>query len=509
LRKRLIAVAVAAALAGTGFAGAPASADPVGYVTPAGKGAIAGQYVVVLDDSVADVSGTAKRLAAGGKLLHVYRHALKGFAARISAAQARKIASDAAVASVQQDSVVRASGDVDVQVAQPVPAPPNTWWGLNRIDQRPVPPNAAGVYNFLPTAGSVTAYVIDTGILYSHAQFGGRATFGVDTVGGVAPPGVDCHGHGTHVSGTIGGSTYGVAKQVKLKSVRVLDCGGSGTFAGVVAGVDWVRANAVRPAVANMSLGGGFNVALNIAVNDLVESGVTVAVAAGNSDLDACDFSPASTLSALTVGATGDRFTPAAPITDARADYSNFGSCLDLFAPGSLIRSAWIGSNTAHNTISGTSMASPHVAGVAALYLSSAPAALPATVRAGLVELATNGVVTNPGAGSPNRMLFSGAAATLTINASPEPVTKGGNVTSVGTLSVAGKLLAGRAVQVWFDPSGSAPAVLRGTAVTNASGIYSLTRTQSFDGAWFARFLGGPLVWPVTSGSDFVDCSNC
>lgn len=480
-----------------------------GTVVAAGGKAIAGQYVVVLEDSVSDVAGTAKRLAAGGRVLHTYRHALKGFAAQVSAKQAKRIAADPAVASVQQDAQVRASGDVDVNVAQAVPAPPNAWWGLNRIDQRLVPPNAAGTYNFVPTAPGVTAYVIDTGIQYSHAQFAGRATFGVDTVGGVAPPGADCHGHGTHVSGTIGGSTYGVAKAVKIKSVRVLDCAGSGTFAGVVAGVDWVRGNAVKPAVANMSLGGGASLALNIAVNDLIESGVTTVVAAGNSNLDACDFSPASTLAAITVGATGDRFTPAAPITDARADYSNFGPCLDIFAPGSLIRSAWIGSNTAFATISGTSMASPHVAGVAALYLQGQPTAVPGQVRNGIVELATNGVVAGPGAGSPNRMLFSGGMPSLSLNATPEPVVKGGNVTSTGTLSLAGKALAGRTVQVFFDPSLGGPTVLRGTAVTNASGVYTITRTQSADGSWFARYLGGPLAWPSQSPLDFVNCTNC
>ncbi len=509
MRTRIIAGAVGLALGALTLAVPGQAGVGAGQVVAAGKNPIAGQYVVVLDDSVADVAGTARRLAAGRKVLHVYRHALKGFAVRVTARQAKRIAADPAVASVQQDAQVRASGDVDANVAQAVPAPPSTWWGLNRIDQRLVPPNAAGVYNYLHTAPAVTAYVIDTGIQYSHTQFGGRATFGVDTVGGVAPPGADCHGHGTHVAGTIGGATYGVAKAVKLKAVRVLDCAGSGSFAGVVAGVDWVRANAVKPAVANMSLGGSASLALNIAVNDLIESGVTVAVAAGNSDLDACDFSPASTLAAITVGATGDRFTPAAPITDARADYSNFGPCLDIFAPGSLIRSAWIGSNTASATISGTSMAAPHVAGVAALYLQGQPTAVPSQVRNGIVELATNGVVAGPGVGSPNRMLFSGAAPVLTLNANPEPVLKGGNVVSTGTLSVEGKLLAGRTVEIYFDPSLAGPTVLRGTAVTNASGVYTITRTQSADGSWFARFVGGPLVWPAQSPLDFVNCSNC
>jgi subtilisin family serine protease len=277
----------------------------------------------------------------------------------------------------------------------------------------------------------------------------------------------------------------------------------------VIAGLDWVRANAAKPAVVNMSLGGGFLIALNIATNDLVEAGVTVVVAAGNSADDACNYSPASTLSAMTVGATGDRFNAVAPITDQRADYSNFGPCLDLFAPGSLIKSAWIGSNTASATISGTSMAAPHVAGVAALYLSSVPSALPATVRNYLIDFSTTGVVTDPGAGSPNRLLYSGGAASLTLNATPEPITKGGSVTSAGVLSVGGKALAGRTVQIWFDPAGPPTQVLRGTATTSSTGRYRATITQDVDGSWFARFTGAPLVGSGQSPLDFVDCTNC
>jgi subtilisin family serine protease len=503
-------VVCAAALATTSaLAGAPAMAEPAGQVVRAGRAPIAGQYVVVLNDNVSDVAATARRLAGTGKLLHTYRSALKGFAVKTTPRLAARIARDPAVSSVQQDSVVRVTGDVGATAAQAIPAPPNTPWGLNRIDQRVVPPNAAGTYNYFFTGSSTTAYVVDTGLNYTHTQFGGRATFGVDTVGGVAPPGSDCHGHGTHVGGTIGGATFGVAKGVKLKAVRVLNCAGSGSTAGVIAGLDWVRAHAAKPAVVNMSLGGGFSIAMNIATNDLIESGVTVVVAAGNSADDACNYSPASTLAAITVGATGNRFSPNAPITDARADYSNFGSCLDIFAPGSLIQSAWIGSNVATNTISGTSMAAPHVAGVAALVLSSSPSSLPATVRNYLVDFSTTGVVTNPGAGSPNRMLYSAGAPSLTLNANPEPITKGGNVTSTGTLSVGGKALAGKSIQIWFDPVGAPVAVLRGTATTSATGFYSRTLTQDVDGYWFARFTGAPLVPAGQSPLDLVDCTNC
>jgi subtilisin family serine protease len=243
----------------------------------------------------------------------------------------------------------------------------------------------------------VTAYIIDTGILYSHSDFGGRARFGYDAVGS---GGVDCNGHGTHVAGTVGGNTYGVAKAVKLVGVRVLSCSGSGTTAGVIAGVNWVTQNAVKPAVANMSLGGGVSTTLDNAVASSISSGVTYALAAGNSTANACNSSPSRVASAITVGATTS--------TDAKASYSNYGTCLDIFAPGSSITSDWYTSSTATNTISGTSMASPHVAGAAALVLSANPSFTPAQVRDNLVSRSTPNVVTSPGTGSPNRLLFVG-----------------------------------------------------------------------------------------------------
>jgi subtilisin family serine protease len=257
-----------------------------------------------------------------------------------------------------------------------------------------------------------------------------------------------------------------------------------------------------------MSLGGGFTLAANIATNDLIEAGVTVVVAAGNSNDDACNYSPASTLAAMTVGSTGDWGNPAAPISDARSAFSNWGSCLDLFAPGANIRSAWIGSDTAWLTISGTSMASPHVAGVAVLYLQAVRGALPATVRNYLIDFTTKNVVGDP-VGSPNRLLYSGAASTLTLNATPEPITKGTLVTSAGTLSVGGKTLAGRSVQVWFDPAGAGAPVLKGSTTTSSTGFYSRTFPQSEDGSWYAVHEGSPLVGPGQSPLDFVDCTNC
>ena len=349
-------------------------------------------YIVVLNNAVVGEEGLysiapyiAEELAAThkGKLKHVYKNALNGFAVEMSPEDAERLSEDFRVAFVEEDAVVH----LDATQTNPP-------WGLDRIDQRSRP--LSGTYTFNRTGAGVFAYVIDTGILTSHTQFGGRAANVFDAFGG---NGQDCNGHGTHVAGTIGGSTYGVAKSVNLRGVRVLNCSGSGTNSGVIAGVDWVRVNRQNPAVANMSLGGGASSALDTAVNNLSNSGVAIAVAAGNSNTNACNSSPARAANAITVGSTTS--------TDSRSSFSNFGSCLDLFAPGSGILSAWIGSTTATRTISGTSMASPHVAGVAALYKQANPSASASTVRNAIVNGATTNVVTNAGTGSPNRLLYS------------------------------------------------------------------------------------------------------
>jgi subtilisin family serine protease len=296
---------------------------------------------------------------------------------------ARKLSEDDRIAWVEED------GEVSIITTQS-----NAPWGLDRIDQRSRP--LSGTFTYTRTGSGVRAYVIDTGILPNHTQFCSRAAVSYDALGG---NGIDCNGHGTHVAGTIGGSTYGVAKGVLLRGVRVLNCSGSGTWSQIIAGIDWVRANHVKPAVANMSLGGGANSSVDTAVNNLINAGVTVVVAAGNSNANACNYSPARVGNAITVGSTTS--------SDARSSFSNYGSCLDIFAPGSSITSAWHTSTTATNTISGTSMASPHVAGVAALYLSGSTTASPATVRNALVSNATTNVVTSAGTGSPNRLLFT------------------------------------------------------------------------------------------------------
>jgi subtilisin family serine protease len=421
-RWRTIGVLTGTALAavlGVAMLSTPAQAE--GSIVGAGRpDAVAGSYIVVLRDTVGvqSVGATASSLAGrhGGTVDFTYTAALHGFSVKVSESGARRIAADPAVAYVEQDVYVHAA---DTQLNPPS-------YGLDRVDQRNLPLDNS--YTFPTNAASnVHAYIIDTGIRFTHTTFGGRATSGFDAIDGGSAD--DCNGHGTHVSGTVGGREYGIAKSVQLVGVRVLDCNGSGTSAQVVAGINWVTQNRILPAVANMSLGGGVDTSIDNAVNNSIAAGVTYAIAAGNSNADACNFSPARVPAAITVGAT-DR-------TDLRASFSNFGTCLDIFAPGVNITSSWMTSDTATNTISGTSMATPHVTGGAALIASANPGFTPQQVRDTMISNATTGVVGSPGTGSPNRLLFTGNAAppppTTTIFSDDFETAKGWTTNPNGT----------------------------------------------------------------------------
>jgi len=390
--KKVLALVVFTALCTLVFLSSPPAGKAKNDKLRKNSNKIENSYIVVLNNDVIGEQGTfsiapyvAQEMVAThrGQLKHLYQHAINGFAAEMTPEEAEALSQDFRVAYVEEDGIVTA----DTTQSNPP-------WGLDRIDQRNRPLSATYTYNW--TGSGVRAYVIDTGIRTTHTQFGGRASNVFDAFGG---SGADCNGHGTHVSGTIGGSTYGVAKSALLRGVRVLDCNGSGSNSGVIAGVDWVTNNHINPAVANMSLGGGASSALDTAVNNLANSGVPIAVAAGNSNTDACTTSPARAANAITVGST--------TTTDARSSFSNFGTCLDLFAPGSGILSSWFSSDTATATLSGTSMASPHVAGVAALYKQANTGASAATTRNAIVNGATTNVVTSAGTGSPNRLLYS------------------------------------------------------------------------------------------------------
>jgi subtilisin family serine protease len=358
---------------------APSGARLAPLVEPSmnmGTQLIPGEYIVVLNEG-ADVSEEARAARGqGGEVVAEWATALNGYAVRGGPNLILALRADPNVQYVEQVQ------EYTTQVDQP-----NATWGIDRIDQED---GTDGKYSYTSTGSGVTAYIIDTGILTSHNEFGGRASWGETTVGGQD---TDCNGHGTHVAGTVGGATYGVAKGVTLKAVKVLNCAGSGSTTSVVSGIDWVVGDhGTGKAVANMSLGGGASSAIDAAVGRGISDGVVFVVAAGNSSANACNYSPARVSAAITVGATTS--------SDARASYSNFGTCVDIFAPGSGITSAWKNSNTATKTISGTSMASPHVAGAVARYLSTNSSA------SQLLSDATLGQVTNPGSGSPNRLLF-------------------------------------------------------------------------------------------------------
>jgi len=483
VRPALTALAVTLFLAACQDASGPVSAVPPAPRAAAVTGdaeVIPGQYIVVLRDATADVPGKAKQLAGlhKGVLKHVYGAALKGFAVKLpDDAAVTALRADPSVAYVEQDQVMHATTEQT-----------GATWGIDRIDQVSLP--LSGTYNYVTTASDVTAYIIDTGIEFAHQELGGRATSGYDAVDGGSAD--DCNGHGTHVSGTVGGTRYGVAKGVKLVAVRVLDCNGNGTNSGVIAGVDWVTANHASPAVANMSLGGGASTALDDAVASSIASGVTYAIAAGNGNFlgiaqDACTTSPARVASAITVSATDN--------TDRKASWANYGSCVDIFAPGVDITSSYWNSSdpTGTNwyaTMSGTSMATPHVTGAAALYLELDQSASPAAVASALTSNATTGKVSSAGSGSPNRLLYTGfIGGTVTPPPTPadQPPTAAIAKSCSGfscTFTSTSTDDHGIAAQQWTLSGGSTSSPLTGTSITvsyarNSSGSVSLQVTDT------------------------------
>lgn len=413
---------------------------------------IPGRYIVVFKDSVANPATETASLmqGRGGQVLHTYTRAIKGFAASLPDAALQAIRNNPNVRYIEQDQTV-ALNQVSLQN--------QAAWGLDRIDQADLPLDTQ--YHFTRTGAGVNAFIVDTGIRADHAEFTGRVLPGYNTIADANGTN-DCNGHGTHVSGTVGGSTWGVAKGVSLIPVRVLDCAGSGSWSGVIAGIDWVANSTLRPAVANLSLGGAASASVDAAVAGAVSKGVVMVVAAGNNNADACTASPAREASAITVAAMAG--------LDYRASFSNWGTCVDIFAPGAGITSAWNSSATATNVLSGTSMASPHVAGVAALALTANPSATPAAVATQIASTATANRLYGIGTGSPNRLVYS-----LLGSTAPEPT----------AVTVAFKSMTGSAIKTGGNWKAAGLVTVRdinsGAVVPNATvaGSFSVGGTAS------------------------------
>jgi subtilisin family serine protease len=475
----------ALALAGHVASASPATpgTTPAPLLAAAGQSVISARYVIVLRGTpagrnappAADAVGRAR--AHGVLVDREYRNALSGFAAALSADQLAAVRRDPDVAYVEADRTVRLDN-----VQSPVGS-----WGLDRVDQRNRPLDNVYVDN--ANGAGVTAFVIDSGIRATHAEFGGRVAAGADFVGDGNGTD-DCLGHGTHVAGTIGGSTFGVAKAVSLVPVRVFGCSSSAPISRIISGVDWVTAHHGGPSVANMSLGGGTDDGLDSAVSNSINSGVVYAVAAGNSHSDACGTSPARVQTAITVGATNSN--------DSRdTNYSNFGSCLTLFAPGTGITSAGISSDTDTAVMSGTSMATPHVTGVAALYLQEARSTPPATIKRWIVDAATRDVLTDIGNGSPNRLLYAPA-----VFGSSVALARNGD----GRLQVMGTNSADGVFQRWqINPGGptgwtgwSGPFFTGQRSVAaevDANGLLEMFVVDTFGHVYYAKQLDAANDW--------------
>jgi subtilisin family serine protease len=461
--------------------------------------AVPNEYIVVLRDSSQEVrqqgaANISQELVSltGGKVLRTYEHTIHGFLANMSEAEAQRLLADPRVAYVQENGLLHVSATQT-----------SATWGIDRIDQRDLPRNSSYTYNVDGTG--VHAYVIDTGIRLTHTEFTGRTGNGYDFIDNDSDP-TDCHGHGTHVSGTVGGTTWGVAKKVTLHGVRVLDCTGYGNDAQVIGGIDWVAANHIKPAVANMSLGDVGIPAIDDATERLIAAGVTTVVSAGNDSDNACNYSPARAPNAITVGSTTS--------TDARSSFSNYGTCVDIFAPGSSITSASNSGNSASTSMSGTSMSSPHVAGAAALYLSANPTATPAQVRDALVNNSTPNKVTSPGTGSPNRLLYTlfitggGSDTTPPTTSITSPA---GGATLSGTASVSAsasdnvgvsrvEFYAGTSL---LGTATASPYSISWNTTTVANGTYALT-TKAYDAA---NNVGTSATVSVTVNNGTGTCS--
>ena len=443
-RRTLVATTLSLTLLAAAGLATTAAAAPQAPV----KDSAAKTYIIKTK-SVSAASGVASAVeASGGEIKNVYKRVYPGFSAELTGAQVQELKANPRVESVIADQAVHSTATQT-----------NPTWGLDRIDQRPTTRDSR--YSYDTTGSGVAAYILDTGIRVTHRQFGTRAVRGADFVNDPACTGGDDEaGHGTHVAGTVGGSTYGVAKAVKLVAVRVLDCEGSGTAEGVIAGIDWVALHHSGPSVLNMSLGGGAYAPLDDAVAAATTSGVTVVVSAGNENDDACDYSPARAPSAITVGATD--------ATDTRAGFSNWGSCVDLFAPGVNVLSAWHSSNTATERLNGTSMASPHVAGIVARYRQAHPGDSPAQVTAGVLAAATPGEVSDP-QGAPRLLAYAAPPAGLPGKTVIKSASSGS--TSGKTVSVTGR---------WGKPtSGGAVTKYYVTAIRKSNGAKKTVAVSS------------------------------
>ena len=459
---------------------------------------IPGRFVIQTKPALA-LSAKASILdIIGDGLTAAYTRAITGYAAELSSAQVDALNRHPGVVLVEPDRVIRAAATQN-----------NATWGLDRIDQRDLP--LSTTFSYIGSGAGVTAYVIDSGIA-PHADFGTRLASGF-AVSGLGST-VDANGHGTHVAGTIGGATWGVAKEAMLVPVRVLDASGAGSTSGVISGINWVITNhqAAVPAVANLSLGGGVSSSLDSAISNLVNDGVVTVVAAGNSNADACGTSPARAPSAVTVGATGS--------TDARSSFSNYGTCLDLFAPGSGITSTWLNGGT--RTISGTSMAAPHVAGAVASYWSGALSKTRQEVTADIIDLATANKVSSAGTGSTNKLLYlppevqdppgapSGATATIvsggvTVTWAAPTSSGGGPITSYDVVTASGvAACSASGTALSCTVSGLTPGTyefkVRATNAFGSSEYSSLSNSVVFTGAGDNNYFVGRLALDPDGG---------